>query len=171
MILGVIGPWQVIIILIVIAFIAMIGLLFGRSKQVTHYETKYIFMKYCPKCGNAVSDQASFCPKCGANIPDATTPTPLSQNYQQSPMPPCPPTYLALSIIVTVLCCLPFGIVGIIKSSSVSKEYAVGNYAGAQEASKQAKTWSIVGLCCGLFWVIIYIILMACGVMAGIADI
>ena len=86
-------------------------------------------------------------------------------------MPPCPPTYLALSIIVTVLCCLPFGIVGIIKSSSVSKEYAVGNYAAAQEASKQAKTWSIVGLCCGLFWVIIYIILLACGVMAELADI
>ena len=119
-------------------------------------------MKYCPKCGTAVPDEASFCPKCGTNIPDAAVPTPLSQNYQQQSVPPCPPTYLALSIIVTVLCCLPFGIVGIVKSSSVSKEYAAGNYAGAQEASKQAKTWSIVGICCGLFWVIIYIILMAC---------
>ncbi len=169
MILGVIGPWQVIIIFFVIAFIAMISLLFGRQKQVTHYETKYIFMKYCPKCGSAVPEEASFCPKCGANIPEA--PTPMSQNYQQSPMPSCPPTYLALSIIVTVLCCLPFGIVGIIKSSSVSKEYALGHYAEAQGASKQAKTWSIVGICCGLFWWILYIILMACGVMAGLADI
>ena len=85
-------------------------------------------------------------------------------------MPPCPPTYLALSIIVTVLCCLPFGIVGIVKSSNVSKEYAAGNYAGAKDASKQAKTWSIIGLCCGLFWIILYIILLACGVMAGLAD-
>ncbi len=170
MILGVIGPWQVIIILSVIAVIVIIGRLSGRPKQVSHYEINYIFMKYCPKCGSPVSDEASFCPKCGTNIPNAATQTPLAQNYQQT-MPPCPPTYLALSIIVTVLCCLPFGIVGIIKSSSVSKEYAGGNYAAAQEASKQAKTWSIVGLCCGLFWVIIYIILMACGVMAELADI
>ena len=100
-------------------------------------------MNYCPKCGNAVSEEASFCPKCGSNIPKAD---PMPQNYQQT-TPPCPPTYLALSIIVTVLCCLPFGIVGIVKSSSVSKEYALGNYIGAQEASKQAKTWSLIGLC------------------------
>ena len=85
-------------------------------------------------------------------------------------MEQCHPTYLALSIIVTVLCCLPFGIVGIIKSSNVSKEYAAGNYAKAKDASKQAKTWSIIGLCCGLFWIILYIILLACGFMAGLAD-
>lgn len=131
-------------------------------------------MKYCPKCGTAVPEEASFCPKCGTNFPDAAAPTPLSQNYQQPSVPPCPPTYLALSIIVTVLCCLPFGIVGIIKSSNVSKEYAAGNYAEAKDASKQAKTWSIIGLCCGLccglFWIILYIILLACGVMAGLAD-
>lgn len=95
-------------------------------------------MKYCPKCGTAVREEASFCPKCGTNFPDAAAPTPLSQNYQQPSVPPCPPTYLALSIIVTALCCLPFGIVGIIKSSNVSKEYAAGNYAEAKDASEQA---------------------------------
>ena len=101
---------------------------------------------------------------------DAAAPTPLSQNYQQPSVPPCPPTYLALSIIVTALCCLPFGIVGIVKSSSVSREYAIGNYAAAQEASNQAKKWSIIGICCSLFWIILYIILLACGFMAGLAD-
>lgn len=128
-------------------------------------------MNFCPKCGNAVPDGATFCPQCGTNIPDAAASQPQQQpqSYQQ-PLPPCPPTYLALSIIVTVLCCIPFGIVGIVKSSSVSKEYAVGNYAAAQEASKQAKTWSIVGICCGVAWVIVYIILIACGVLAGLAE-
>ena len=115
-------------------------------------------MKYCPKCGSTVPEEASFCPKCGTNIPNSANQTPLSPNYQQSPVPPCPPTYLALSIIVTVLCCLPFGIVGIIKSSNVSKEYAVGNYAGAQEASKQAKTWSIVGICSSIVVWVLYIL-------------
>lgn len=127
-------------------------------------------MKYCPKCGTAVREEASFCPKCGTNFPDAAAPTPLSQNYQQPSVPPCPPTYLALSIIVTALRCLPFGIVGIVKSSSVSREYAIGNYAAAQDASNQAKKWSIIGICCSLFWIILYIILLACGFMAGLAD-
>lgn len=121
-------------------------------------------MNYCPNCGSPVQPESTFCPKCGSNIPKADS---LPQNYQQTTHP-YPPTYLALSIIVTVFCCLPFGIVGIVKSSNVSKEYAVGNYAGAQEASKQAKTWSIVGLCCGLLWVIVYIILLACGVLADL---
>lgn len=162
-ILGIIGPWQIIIILIPIALI--IGIIVLASKSSTKQKT----MAYCPKCGNAVPEGTAFCPKCGANLPD--TATTLTQNYTpQQPMPPCPPTYLALSIIVTVLCCLPFGIVGIVKSSSVSKEYALGNYEAAQQASKQAKTWSIVGICCGLFWVIIYVILIACGVIAELAS-
>lgn len=125
-------------------------------------------MNYCPKCGNVVTDGASFCPQCGTNIPN--TATALSQSGLGTPPPSCPPTYLALSIIVTVLCCLPFGIVGIIKSGNVSKEYAAGNYSGAQEASRQAKKWSIIGICCGLFWVIIYVILIACGVLANLAS-
>lgn len=33
-------------------------------------------MKYCPKCGTAVPEEASFCPKCGTNFPDAAAPPP-----------------------------------------------------------------------------------------------
>lgn len=124
-------------------------------------------MNYCPKCGNGVPEGASFCPQCGTNIPDTTTT--LTNNGLATP-PACPPTYLALSIIVTLLCCLPFGIVGIIKAGNVSKEYAAGNYSGALEASRQAKKWSIIGICCGLLWVIIYVILLACGVVANLAS-
>lgn len=114
-------------------------------------------MKYCPKCGNAVSDTASFCPRCGTNIPEVNY---YSQQatYGQSTQQPCPPTYLALSIIVTVLCCIPFGIVGIVKSSNVSREYAIGNYDGANEASKQAKMWSLIGIFSSLFVWTLYIL-------------
>ena len=130
-------------------------------------------MKFCPKCGNAVPDNASFCPKCGTNIPDtdsgttpAQDPTPAPQTFtpQQPPMEPCPPTYLALSIIVTVLCCLPFGIVGIVKSSSVSREYAIGNYSAAQDASNQAKKWSIIGICCSVaIWILYFLFFVILG--------
>ena len=133
-------------------------------------------MKFCPKCGNAVPDNASFCPKCGTNIPDtdsgttpAQDPTPAPQTFtpQQPPMEPCPPTYLALSIIVTALCCLPFGIVGIVKSSSVSREYAIGNYAAAKDASNQAKKWSIIGICCSVAIWILYLLFF---VILGLAS-
>ena len=127
-------------------------------------------MKYCPKCGTAVPEEASFCPKCGTNFPDAAAPTPLSQNYQQPSVPPCPPTYLALSIIVTALCCLPFGIVGIVKSSSVSREYAIGNYAAAQDASNQAKKWSIIGICCSVAIWILYFLFFLFFVILGLAS-
>lgn len=130
-------------------------------------------MKFCPKCGNAVPDNASFCPKCGTNIPDtdsgttpAQDPTPAPQTFtpQQPPMEPCPPTYLALSIIVTALCCLPFGIVGIVKSSSVSREYAIGNYSAAQDASNQAKKWSIIGICCSVaIWILYFLFFVILG--------
>lgn len=39
-----------------------------------------------------------------------------------------------------------------------------------QDASNQAKKWSIIGICCSLFWIILYIILLACGFMVGLAD-
>lgn len=81
-----------------------------------------------------------------------------SQNYGQmqnstntQPNPnTCPNTYLVFAILVTIFCCLPFGIVGIVKASNVSKAFISGDYAGAELASKQAKTWCIVSLCCGL---------------------
>ena len=46
--------------------------------------------------------------------------------------PPMPPTYLAWSIAVTILCCLIGGIVAIVYSSQVSSRYIAGDYQGAE---------------------------------------
>lgn len=54
-----------------------------------------------------------------------------------------PNNYLALSIISTVFCCWPLGIPAIIQSSKVNTKFAEGDYAGAQEASRKAKSWII----------------------------
>lgn len=51
----------------------------------------------------------------------------------------CPKTYMAESILVTLFCCLPFGVVGIINASKVSSLYAAGNVELAQAASLDAK--------------------------------
>lgn len=74
--------------------------------------------------------------------------------------PPMPPTYLAWSIAVTLLCCLVGGIVAIVYSSQVSSRYIAGDYEGADYASRQARIWIIVSACVGLAVGIVYAIWM-----------
>ncbi|MDR2281504.1 MAG: CD225/dispanin family protein [Gordonia sp. (in: high G+C Gram-positive bacteria)] len=54
-----------------------------------------------------------------------------------------PDNHLVWAILSTVLCCLPLGIVSIVKSASVSKLWAQGDYAGAQRAADDAKKFAI----------------------------
>ncbi|WYY17450.1 CD225/dispanin family protein [Gordonia malaquae] len=54
-----------------------------------------------------------------------------------------PDDYLVWAILSTVLCCLPLGVVSIVKSTSVGKLWAMGDYAGAQRASDDAKKFAI----------------------------
>lgn len=70
--------------------------------------------------------------------------------------PTRPVNYLALSIIATILCCLPSGIVSIVYSSKVNSEYNNGNYDGALKASRNAKTWIIVSAIAGSIFYILY---------------
>jgi len=56
-----------------------------------------------------------------------------------------PDNYLVWAILVTVMCCLPFGIVSLISSNKVSGLWAQGRYAEAQAASDSAKKWAIIG--------------------------
>jgi Interferon-induced transmembrane protein len=58
-----------------------------------------------------------------------------------------PKNYLVWSILVTLFCCLPLGIVAIVKSSQVNGLWAQGLYAEAQAAADSAKkwvTWSVI---------------------------
>ena len=64
-------------------------------------------------------------------------------------MPPKPENYLVWSILVTLFCCLPFGIVAIIKSCAVDSAYAANNLPAAQEASAAAKKWCLIGAIAG----------------------
>ncbi|HEU4888531.1 MAG TPA: CD225/dispanin family protein [Thermoanaerobaculia bacterium] len=57
------------------------------------------------------------------------------------------PNYLVHSIIATLCCCLPFGIVAMVYSAQVNTKLAAGDEAGARESSKKARTWIIVAFC------------------------
>lgn len=85
-------------------------------------------------------------------------PNPPYYNQMQSPYgqpgvnrPPKPDNYLVMSIIATVIgfcSCLPLilGIVAVIFSTQVDSKYNMGDYAGAQNASKTAQILSIISL-------------------------
>ncbi|MBD0861802.1 CD225/dispanin family protein [Gordonia sp. zg691] len=79
-----------------------------------------------------------------------------------NPAGPEPDNNLVWAILSTVLCCLPLGIVSIVKSTSVSKLWAAGDYAGAQRAADEAKKWAmwsaITSLVLGVLFVIVYVI-------------
>ncbi len=69
-----------------------------------------------------------------------------------------PKTWLVESILVTLFCCLPLGIVGIINASNVTSKYEAGDVAGSQKASEEAKKWVKYGFFAGLAVAVLYII-------------
>lgn len=75
------------------------------------------------------------------------------------------PNYLVQSILVTIFCCLPFGIVAIINAGQVNGKLASGDIQGAMQSSKNASTWSWVAFGCGVASSIIYAILIATGAL------
>jgi len=71
-----------------------------------------------------------------------------------------PKNYLVESILVTIFCCLPLGIVGIVFASQVNSKYDTGDFAGAQKASKQAKQFMFWGLIAGVVVLVAYFAIM-----------
>lgn len=66
------------------------------------------------------------------------------------PIPLIPSNFLLPSILATIFCCLPFGIVGIINALKVNEAYNMGNYTAAKDYSEKAKEWSKISLGIGI---------------------
>lgn len=78
---------------------------------------------------------------------------------------PCPETHLTKAILITIFCCLPFGIASIIHASRVSSAYAIGNYDYALEESQKANKWAKVGIIVGIIYYVIYIGIMTATIL------
>lgn len=76
---------------------------------------------------------------------------------------PPPPNYLAPAILATVFCCLPAGIVAIVKAAQVNTLWERGDVAGARAASASAKQWAIISAVAAVVVVIPWIALVAAG--------
>ena len=91
------------------------------------------------------------------NLPMAQPPAMTYGQYPQIP------NYLWQSIVVTILCCMPFGVVGIVYAAKVDGMVAGGDLVGAQAASQSAKTWTLTAFICGLVINGIFVALMVIG--------
>lgn len=92
--------------------------------------------------------------------------TPAYANVDSNQVPPMKPAnWLWQSIVVTLLCCLPFGIVGIIYAAKVDSLYNSGRYEESVKASKNAKKWTLVALAAFLIYCIVLIIMFTTGNM------
>jgi Interferon-induced transmembrane protein/zinc-ribbon domain len=140
----------------------------------------------CPNCGVSNLDNATICINCGRPLTAAGSQAPTSS---YTPPPPPPPTgqssytappqgaggpqipnYLWQSIVVTLCCCLPFGVVGIVYAVQVNNKLAMGDHPGAAEASKNAKMWTLIGLAVGLLAWVLWMVGFGAAFIQGVRE-
>ena len=96
----------------------------------------------------------------------------MSQDWTPPPVSGTPatvPNYL-IPAIISLFCCLPVGVVGVIFAAQVNGKVAAGDTAGALDASKKAKMFSFIAIGLGLALIVCYVLLwviMGIGMVAG----
>jgi uncharacterized membrane protein YvbJ len=127
---------------------------------------------YCPSCGKENDDSGAFCQACGrplAGVGSQAVQGRAEQTAYQSAQyrPPTPgaisniPNYLGWAIAVLILCFWPTGIAAVVNATRVNNRLALGDVAGAQEASRKAKMWCWITFAIAIVWVVIVVIAVA----------
>lgn len=150
--------------------------------------------RFCPHCGakqpepaaqtetdQSASDAYSTYTQTNSTQQDTQYQDPNAQNYgydYQNSQYQTPPVYqssyepekpinwvpyLVLSIISTV-CCLPFGIVGIVYAAKINSAMNAGDYAEAERSARLAKIWIIVAFVVGIIVNVIYTLMIFAGI-------
>lgn len=91
----------------------------------------------------------------------------MNEKNQQKAI--CPDSNLVWAILCTILCCLPLGIVAIVKAASVEKLWNEGRQLEAQKASDDAKKYSIWGAAISVILTVLYFLFIFILAAAGSA--
>ncbi|MEO5361699.1 MAG: CD225/dispanin family protein [Nitrospirota bacterium] len=75
------------------------------------------------------------------------------------------PDYLVWSILTTLFCCLPVGIVAIVFSAQVNTKVKVGDIAGARDSAKKAKMWCWISVASWAVFALIGVIAVLVGTL------
>ncbi|MGL4944061.1 MAG: DUF1559 domain-containing protein [Thermoguttaceae bacterium] len=110
---------------------------------------------FCPKCGNQIAEGNVACGQCGTRVVEAT---PQGMPTAFGAQAPYVPDYLVWSILEMVLCCMPFGIAGLVYSIQANSAKSAGRIDEAVQKSKTAKTCLIWGVVLGGLFSAIYVI-------------
>lgn len=112
---------------------------------------------YCSSCGTHNDDNNFRCVQCGHVIQGQGAPGPVvTPPAYQEPVP----NHLLLSILTTVLCCMPLGIVAIVFAAQVDSKRNAGDIDGAWVASKRANLFASLALISGILIVLVYGVFM-----------
>ena len=69
---------------------------------------------------------------------------------------PAPDNNLVWAILSTLFCCLPLGIVSIVKAANVNSLWAQGQFAAAQKSAEDAKKFAMWGAIAGVVVIVVY---------------
>ncbi|MDZ4746884.1 MAG: CD225/dispanin family protein [Saprospiraceae bacterium] len=81
-----------------------------------------------------------------------------------------PKNWLIESILVTLFCCLPLGIVGLVYATKVDTLWNSGQREAAVKASQDAGKWVKIGAISGLVILFVYILVAILGVFTGLGT-
>lgn len=78
-----------------------------------------------------------------------------------------PDNNLVLAILTTVFCCLPLGIVAIIKANEVDSLYLSKQYQAAAKAAADAKKYSLIGMGISAVCIVLYILFLVVTILVA----
>ena len=117
---------------------------------------------------NSTNDNNNLDNSTSYNTIPPTTPVPPPPSGYIPPLKPS--NWLWQSIVATILCCLPFGVVGIVYAARVDSLYYNKQYNEAEVFARKAKTWTLVSVVAGLLYVVFWIVAMSTGNLPGYLE-
>ena len=95
--------------------------------------------------------------------PEATSQPPARAGGSGAPQ-----TWLWQSIVATLFCCLPAGVVGIIYAAQAQSAVSTGDFATATQKANTARTWTLVSVGLGLLTIVV---VFAFGLIGAVSDV
>ena len=109
---------------------------------------------FCTSCGQELPENARVCPQCGTAVGTANAPAPAAA---VAPVEKPGAGSLICAILVTMFCCLPLGVVGIVYATKANGYADAGDRARMLEAAKKARMWTLIGFIAGFISILLSI--------------